>query len=1036
MRLGVLRRVLSHATGNHLWITALGAFDMRSTGDFLPEAQLWQTVAPALQTTILDAGMPKEHAEVLVAGDVCAPAGRPARGLVAKLELGPIRKRLAVFGQRWWRHGPDGPLMTRPEPFERIPLDWSNAFGGPGHAENPLGKGAGAKAALARGEPAELPLIECAEALITDIEHRPPPVGLGPRAEDAPSRLRYAGIHDDAWLRDGFPGPGRGFDPRYFNVACPDQQSEDAFRGDESFRITAMHPEHGDLRGFLPAFRVRGFASQGGTFRELRVRCDTVWLFPNAVMGIVLFRGGLAVADKEASDVAHVMLAYERLDDPRRALDHYRTAFEERTDPELAALKLFDERPLKPERPAAEVEAVDEERRAAAEDMKQRQEQARGHAVANAFGMAGLPVPAAGLFRDDSPVKVDGPVVTPGEIERLEVDLAGMKAEIDALADLVESESATRFANVGRELARAIPQVTRGADPRHRAMIRDRLSQASAATGGKLVPPSADGPGASAAHGEVGSGPDHLFEFAGRRLEDEAPTAAEAGDRAGAVSPEHEGCGMSAALRRARNRALGVVDEDHPFAGMRASLAAHQGPADAGSLPAERKSGDAGPAVAAKAESVFDTALAALEKSRSASAMAEGTRVSEPDAEPAGPVIGYFSEIARHQAGASGSSGAATTPEAGLVDAQRRLDEASEKLGDVKADGRRHSLEPMAPDEPLSEQDATRLGALALDLVRGGKGLKGRDLAGVDLTGVDLAGMDLEGIFLERARLAGVNFAGANLRTAVLTGADLTGADLTGADLTDGNLSGATLAGARVCDARLDRVRLYRSRLDGADLSRVSLTDVSLIETGLTGVRLAGAVIRDAQFLMCDMSNVSLDGARLNKVLLIESDTAGFRAPAARFERCALIGLQGEDADLTDAEFVASACIGDTKLGRANMRGLVSRRSGWRGTDLSGADLTAARLDENDLGGTNLSDACLHRASLRRTVMQGAVATGANFYGATLLEAQAQDTDFTGASLHRANLFSADLTDARLTRCDLTGANLALTLMTKPANAE
>ena len=79
MRLGVLRRVLSHATGNHLWITALGAFDMRSTGDFLPEAQLWQTVAPTLQTTILDAGMPKEHAEVLVAGDVCARrAGPPA----------------------------------------------------------------------------------------------------------------------------------------------------------------------------------------------------------------------------------------------------------------------------------------------------------------------------------------------------------------------------------------------------------------------------------------------------------------------------------------------------------------------------------------------------------------------------------------------------------------------------------------------------------------------------------------------------------------------------------------------------------------------------------------------------------------------------------------------------------------------------------------------------------------------------------------------------------------------------------------------
>ena len=1026
MRLGVLRRVSSDSGGSHLWITALGAFDLHTPGDFLTEAQLWQTAAPALGAGMLDAGMPKPCAEVLVAGDACAPAGHPLRGLVVNLELGPIRKRLAVFGRRWWRYGPDGPLMTGPEPFERIPLEWSNAFGGPDHAENPLGKGADAKAAMSRGELAELPMVETPESLITEIEHRPAPAGLGPRAEDAPSRLRFAGAYDEAWLRDDFPGLGRGFDQRYYNVACPDQQTDSEIRGDERFRITSMHPDHMDLHGRLPGFRVRAFARRHDAIHELPVGCDTVWLFPNALMGIVLFRGGLAVADKGASDVPHVMLAYERLGDPQRSLAHYRTAFEERTDPEQAALKFFDERPLKPERLHAEIEAVEEERRALAEDLARRREQAREHAVANALGMAGLPAPPAGLFSVDSPVTAEIPVVTPGEIRRLEVDLAGMKAKVDALADQVGKESESQFARMGHELAQALPKTTRGSDPRLRSMIDDRLSRISTPMGGKPVLPAVDVPEVSDANvGVIDPGLDRLFDRAGQLLD----------GGAAAARPAQASDGTSVALRRARNRALGVVDEDDPFAGARASLAAQAASAKGGVGSGGRPPGGAGPASADKGMGLFDTALQAIGGSHIAAAPARREKATNLNSRLADPRVGYFNEIARHLESASASPGTDKAPEAGLEEARGKLEEASERFDQLNAETRRSSPEPIAPDEPLSELDAAALGALALTLSGSGEGLRGRDLAGANLSGADLAGMDLEGIFLERANLAGANFAGARLHCAVMTGADLTGADLTGADLTDSNLSSASLALAQLCNARLDRAQLFRSRFDGADLDGASLTEVSLIEVSMAGARLTEATIADAQFLKCDLSNIALDGARLNKVVFVESDTSGFRAPAARFERCALIGVQGENADLTEAEFVRSACIGDAKLSGARMAGLVSTHSGWRGADLSGADLTAARLDESDLGETKLADACLHRASLKRAVLRNADATGANFYGATLLEAQVQDANFRRASLHRANLYSADLTDADLALCDLAGANLTLTVMTKPANA-
>ena len=1005
-RLGFLRRVSSDRDGHRVWITALGAFDMRSPGDFLTEAELWQTAAPVLGTTVLDAGMPKPNAEVLVAGDACAPAGRTVRRLAVNLELGPIAKRLVVFGRRWWRYGPDGPVMSEPQPFERVPLGWNKAYGGPGFAENPLGKGADAKGAIRLGNQVELPMVEAPDALITDIEHRPLPAGFGPRAEDAPSRLAFAGDYDDAWLRDDFPGPGRGFDWRYWNVACPDQQTESAFRGDEPFRITSMHPEHIDLRGCLPGFRVRAFARRGDEFRELEARCDTVWLFPGALMGVVLFRSGLAVADAEASDVPHAMLAYEHMRDAKRSLAHYRTAFEERTgDLKVAALKLLDERPLKPERPPEEIEAVEEERRGLAEEMARRHEKVRAHAISTMCGAAGVPVPPPDLFRDDTPLPGEIPVVTPGELERKEADVAGLMAGVDALVGKVEKQGDVQAAKMGQELKRFLPQVAGGLDPRTRALLDDRLSTVPALGGddgplslAELIGASDSGSGSSA------PGLDDLFARAGEALGDEAAAAPAASGPTGA--------GTSVALRRARSRALGTVDEDDPIARMGAVFARQREVLRSGAAPVAGNADDAVPGSSA------------------------GCPAGRPDFMAADPRLAWFDEVARvldsnHAVSASGEAAISA-----LDDAESELASALERADAAKAQARRSSPEPFAPEEPLSAPEAASLGAFALELEREGEGLKGRDLAGADLSGANLAGKDLEGIFLEQANLAGADLSGAKLANAALTRADLTGADLTGADLADSNLSGANLARSRLGNARLDRARLFGSRFDGADLSGVSLSDTTLVEAGLADVRLARAVIRDVQFVKCDLSKAALDGARLSNVVLVDSNTAGFRAPAAHFERCALIGLQAEDADLNDAQFLRSTCVGDAKLARARMSGLVSRRSGWRGADLRDANLTAARFDESDLGETDLTGACLHRASFRRAILHNANATGANFYGATLLEAQAREVDFTRASLHGANLYSADLTDARFALCDLTAANLTLTLMRKPASAQ
>jgi uncharacterized protein YjbI with pentapeptide repeats len=104
------------------------------------------------------------------------------------------------------------------------------------------------------------------------------------------------------------------------------------------------------------------------------------------------------------------------------------------------------------------------------------------------------------------------------------------------------------------------------------------------------------------------------------------------------------------------------------------------------------------------------------------------------------------------------------------------------------------------------------------------------------------------------------------------------------------------------------------------------------------------------------------------------------------------------DIDLTGAE------LSDAKLG---------------GVNLSGANLSAAKLDWADLKAADFSGACLHGADLSRADL-----TGANLSGADLSEAIFQKCYLSGANLSGANLLEADLTGCDLEAADLSGSNL------------
>src|SRR2546426_7073437 len=100
-----------------------------------------------------DMSLTKPAADVLLLGTAYAPRGRPTTQMDVSLTAGSIRKTVRVFGDRVWERAGVVHSISRPEPFETMPLVWERAYGGMDHkgtdrraeARNPVGTGYRAK---------------------------------------------------------------------------------------------------------------------------------------------------------------------------------------------------------------------------------------------------------------------------------------------------------------------------------------------------------------------------------------------------------------------------------------------------------------------------------------------------------------------------------------------------------------------------------------------------------------------------------------------------------------------------------------------------------------------------------------------------------------------------------------------------------------------------------------------------------------------------------------------------------------------------
>jgi hypothetical protein len=183
-------------------------------------------------------GPAKVATDVVLVGNAVAPNGSTKK-MEVSFRVGNLQKKVHVFGERKWKRFLCWHYRSSPQAFERIPLQYENAFGGkdispkkPKHhaqeSRNPVGRGFRAKHSRLKRSGALLPNIEGVKSV---------PQGFGFVGRDWQPRVTYVGTYDKKWREERLPLLPEDFDERYHNGAHPDLIAAGFLRGDETVEV-------------------------------------------------------------------------------------------------------------------------------------------------------------------------------------------------------------------------------------------------------------------------------------------------------------------------------------------------------------------------------------------------------------------------------------------------------------------------------------------------------------------------------------------------------------------------------------------------------------------------------------------------------------------------------------------------------------------------------------------------------------------------------------------------------------------------------
>jgi uncharacterized protein YjbI with pentapeptide repeats len=424
---------------NHLIVMVKGSYDIvpdgaarpRETPNFITGERFYQDDAEASAIYPDDMAIFKGKADVVMAGHAYPPeAGAVATRVSFAFgsEGNRFERSINAYGDRVWQRG----LVTAagdPHPFEKIPLVYERAYGGPKLASNPVGRG--------YKDSELMPNLEELGKLVTTPDGKYAPACFAPLAMGWSARWSQLGTYDRSWFKTRWPYFPADFDWTFFQAA-PLEQRLGYLRGDEPFEAKGVRPEMPVVRGNLAGEHARAFLLKRGDenrLHEVMLHLDTVAFDFDAMTVDVVWRGQCEVSGKDAADVQAIFAVRQPLDGEKQTDDQIWELFLDT----LRAAEEDDEAEEEEEEAIDEGPSSEDQRKEAERDEKIRQaeERAATHEkkLLEAIGKADLP---PGLLEQEPP---------PPNLEELAASMeaagstpAEVHAVMEALSDHEDEE--------------------------------------------------------------------------------------------------------------------------------------------------------------------------------------------------------------------------------------------------------------------------------------------------------------------------------------------------------------------------------------------------------------------------------------------------------------------------------------------------------------------------------------------------------------------------------------------------------------------
>ncbi|WP_162817235.1 DUF2169 family type VI secretion system accessory protein [Morganella morganii] len=328
-QLAVLRNSYQIGRECRSGISVIAGSYLSAPDHFVTEAQIWQAWKSApLSFRMLDTAEPKPHAEYILAGH--AGTGQTLTALDAAVRVGSLSRAWCLEG----------------DPFTRVAMDHTEAPGGDGSKENPLGKNArsGARPLLreARADGAADPYSDLAAPSPV-----PPDFYVRRRHLDAVAHV----MTDKQYMESWFPGLPPAIDRRYFQMAPPQQQLSAAqWPRSVPFELHGFRPDDAVISGTFPAVRARAlvFGKDAATAEEITLEKKTLWLLPDDDLCLMVFTGSIPLPHLFAAPAVTLLAALDN-DGTERPLTHYQDVYQRRSRTDAANFEFLRDRELMPE---------------------------------------------------------------------------------------------------------------------------------------------------------------------------------------------------------------------------------------------------------------------------------------------------------------------------------------------------------------------------------------------------------------------------------------------------------------------------------------------------------------------------------------------------------------------------------------------------------------------------------------------------------------------------------------------------------------